>query len=200
MIYLSENEVGFDTQGLGFPSIRGCHAIVYVTSRGLFGLHNYGGDLARDWPERSEAFKDFVTSHASGDGTGKALYGVCFATTQRAYGVGASTQKLNWTGELTAFADKLGFTGAIYGYDIAGKGFPPPAYVHVTSAGATCVIQVKPWDKADAGEGPNPSPADYQMIARRGSGVGYELKATKANVVISMTTTGLQTVYPAKLR
>jgi len=200
MIYLSENEIGFDAQGLGFPSIRGCHAIVYVTSNGLFGLHNYGGDLARDWPERSAVFGQFVSGHAQGTGAGKTLYGVCYATTQRAYTVNGIAPKQNWKGELAAFAAAVGFNGPIYGYDLAGRGFQPPAYVHYTSVGSTCVIQVKPWNKADSGEGANNTPQDYQMIARNKNGVGYELKATKQQVVTSMSTAGLTTVYPEKLR
>jgi hypothetical protein len=125
------------------------------------------------------------------------MYGVCYATTQRGYG---TDPKVNWLRELATFATALNFNGPIHGYNLANRGFAPPAYVAYGRAGDTCVIQVKPWDEGHKTEGPNNKPADYKMIARNKNGVGYELKATKLQVVTAVTTAGLVTVYPEKLR
>ena len=62
------------------------------------------------------------------------------------------------------------------------------------------MIQVKPWVDGDKTEGANNTPAEYQMIARNPNGVGYQLKPTKVTVVTAVTTAGLVTVYPEKLR
>ena len=198
--YLSENEVGFDQSELGFPSISGCHAIVYVTADGLFGYHSYGGAERAQWPGRSAAFAGFVNNHAGGPGAGKLLYGVCYATGNRGYGDTAPKQE--WTGELTAFANALGYDGEIWGYDLTGSSIPSPAYVlYHRPAGTSCVIQVKAWNQADGARGPNPSPNQHQMIARRGSSVNPPTLGAANNVVVtSVTTAGLRTVYPEKLR
>jgi hypothetical protein len=65
VVYLSENEVGFDPTDIGFPTIRGCHAILYVTAGGLFGIHNYGGDNPAQFQERAAVFRDFVLASIS---------------------------------------------------------------------------------------------------------------------------------------
>jgi hypothetical protein len=197
-VYLSENEVGFHQIRLGFPSISGCHAIVYVAN-GLFGLHNFGGADQAQWAERATAFAGFVTSRAGGPGAGKHLYGVCYATGANSRGYGLASPKQVWTRELTAFATALGYGGPISGYDLTNLGTPPSVYVLFENVGATCVIQVKGWSKGDGPTGPNASPLDHQMIARNTNGVGYGLKP-KNNVVTSVPTSGLRTVYPEKLR
>src|SRR5262245_3841932 len=121
--YLSENEVGFDQTELGFPSISGCHAIVYATTNGLFGFHNYGGDARDQWPGRSAAFASFVDNHAGGPGAGRLLYGLCFLTGAQSRGY-PEPKKQEWTSELVALANALGYDGEIWGYDMAGSGLP----------------------------------------------------------------------------
>ena len=200
-MYLSENEVGFNTSDLGFPSISGCHAIVYVTTNGLFGLHNFGGADQVSWPERSAVLASFVNGYAGGPGAGRLLYGVCYATGGNSRGYGVTSPKQVWTEELGAFAEALGYSGAIWGYDLASQGVPPSVYVlfHREGSITTCVIQVKAWNPAHSASGANPSPNDHQMIRRNQNGVGYSLQP-KPNVVTSVTTAGLVTVYPEKLR
>ncbi|HEY3910448.1 MAG TPA: hypothetical protein VGM07_11215 [Stellaceae bacterium] len=196
--YLSENEVGYDQTELGFPSITGCHAIVYMTTDRLFGLHNYGGDARVHWMERSAALASFVSSHAGG--AGRLLYGVCYATGGNPRGYGGNAPKNVWTEELAAFAEALGYGGEIWGYDLADSGIASPAYVlYHRPAGTTCVIQVKAWNQAHSVRGQNPSPNDHKMMRRNEDGVGYRLQA-QPNVVTSVTTAGLRTVYPEKLR
>ncbi len=197
MIYLSENEVGFDATSLGFPSIRGCQAVVYVTDRGLFGLHNFGGGDNNSFPLRAGIFRSFVTNHAQSGGVGSALYGVCFPMTERGY---SEVKRVNWLGELKEFASKVGFGGPIYGYDLNNRIAIPPAYVRFEKTGGACVIQVKPWAEGDKTTGPNASPANYQAFGRANTSSPYTLRATKTNVVTNVTDAGLSTVYPEKLR
>lgn len=40
MHWVHENQMAFDPAGLGFPSILGCQAICFHTSRGLYGFHD----------------------------------------------------------------------------------------------------------------------------------------------------------------
>jgi hypothetical protein len=140
VLYLSENEVGFDPTDLGFPSIGGCHAVVYVTANGLFGLHNFGGAERDVWPGRSAVFANFVKNHAGYRGAGKLLYGVCYATGGTSRGYGDTAPKKIWTEELAAFAKALDYRGEIYGYDLVNQSFPPAAYVDFHKIDTTCVI------------------------------------------------------------
>lgn len=200
MRYLAENELGFDPTGLGYPGIRGCHAVVYVTSQGLFGLHNFGGADDTSWKDRSDAFGVYVHAHAKGNATGKALYGICFASGKDSRGYGVGDYKSVWRGELTRFAGAVGFSGPIYGYDMAKQNVPPPVYVEAGWVGDTSVVQMKAWNKDDASKDNNLSPADHVLMRRNPNGVGYKLQATSEKVVTSVTRTGLKTVYPEKLR
>jgi hypothetical protein len=200
LVYLKENEVGFDQNDIGFPSISGCHAIVYVTANGLFGIHNFGGADQASWADRSAVFANFVTNHPPGPGTGRHLYGVCYATGANSRGYGLQAPKAVWTRELAAFAMALGYGGPISGYDLVNRGIPPSVYVLFHNVGSTCVIQVKAWTDNDATRGPNATPLDHQMFRRHPNGVGYFLQQTSQNVVTAVTTTGLVTVYPEKLR
>jgi hypothetical protein len=195
--YLSENEVGFDQTELGFPSIGGCHAIVYATTSGLFGFHNFGGDAVDQWPGRSAAFASFVDNHAGGPGTGGLLYGLCFLTGAQSRGY-RQPKKQEWTSELVSFANALRYDGEIWGYDLGDTGLPSPVYVvYHRPVGTTCVIQVKAWNDADSARGQNSSPNDHQMIVKRSV---YSLGSTASKVVTSVSPAGLRTVYPEKLR
>jgi hypothetical protein len=164
MLYLSENEVGFDPTGLGFPSISGCHAVVYVMANGLFGLHNFGGAERDVWPGRSAVFANFVTNHAGYREPGKLLYGVCYATGGNSRGYGDTAAKQVWTEELAAFAQALGYHGDICGYDLAYQNSPPPAYVDFHKVNMTCVIQTAPWNNNSGTSGANALLVDHRMF------------------------------------
>lgn len=200
MRYLVENELGFDPSGLGFPSISGCHAIVYVTTAGLFALHNFGGADSGSWKDRSDALGVYVHAHVNGNAIGKTMYGVCYATGNNSRGYGVANEKQKWLGELAKFGDAVGYSGPIYGYDMSNQPTPPSAYVEFNKIGDKCVIQMKAWNPGDATKGINTSPADHQMMRRNKNGVGYALQDTAAQVVTAVTQAGLTTVYPEKLR
>lgn len=59
MQYLGTNEIGFDPDVLGFPSVKTCQAIVYETATGLYGLHDALGNPAA-FPAKCSAFAQFV--------------------------------------------------------------------------------------------------------------------------------------------
>ncbi len=59
-LYLHENEVGYSAEGLGFPSIEGCHAIVFHGAKGLFGLHSFGGEREPALSAKAQAFGEFL--------------------------------------------------------------------------------------------------------------------------------------------
>lgn len=198
MMNLGENELGFNPTTIGFPSIQGCHAVVYQTAAGIFGIHNYGGDDEKQYKERAEIFRDFVQGHTSGTSAGQRLYGVCFATTKRGYDGKLS----KWRKELKTFADKLGFGGPIYGYDLAGRAFPADAsvFVRYDKVGDACVIQVKQWNDGDATKLNNPhQPGDYMRFGRNTHTSPLTLRPAYTRTIVTVTDAGLATVYPVKL-
>lgn len=146
-----EHEMAFDTNCLGFPSIQGCHAIVYQTNAGIYGFHVAGGSAAEDWPLNGQVFSDFVLAHGGGlIPAGSRLYGVTFVDVQRGYF--PEPKKPKWKGELVEFASKLGYTGKISGYDLDKRlptvqgGAAPSAYVEYRVNAAKCDVYVKKWD------------------------------------------------------
>jgi hypothetical protein len=149
MIYLIENEVGFDPQRIGFPSISGCHAIVYSTSIGLFGYHSYGGVDAVQWPGRARCFNQFVTFPIFPARTGYRLYGVTYVDGQHSRGWRAELGKPKdaWTTELAAYASALGFRGKIRGYNLSKTINATSSYVEFRRNGEKCEIWVRPWVK-----------------------------------------------------
>jgi hypothetical protein len=121
MIYLLERQVGFgDNEGIAFPSIKGCLAVAYQTTTGIFGFHNYGNSAAEKFAERSKKWRDWVFTHPNGKDAGVALYGVSFIRRNlRGYSAGKSPVAF-WKEELKNFAHQLNFTGPILGSDLAG--------------------------------------------------------------------------------
>ncbi|MSP02332.1 MAG: hypothetical protein EXR07_14965 [Acetobacteraceae bacterium] len=196
MLYIGEREICFDQSELGFPSILGCHAIVYVNANGLFGFHNYGGQTPDRWPGLSGAFGQFVNHHVNGGGAGTTLYGVCFATTHRSYG---GIPRTSWLAELTAFANVVNFPGAIWGYDLAASGIPNSAYVSFFRFPilGTCLIQARPWVANEGTAGRNLNAANHVTTAP--AAPIYNINQV-ANVTTAVGVTPLATYYPERLR
>lgn len=201
MIYLNEQELGFDPNGLGFPSLDGCQAIVFTTENGLYGMHNFGGADQDSWAIRAKMFGDFFDDHFLRGGVGSALYGVCYATTSRGYGV--DKVKSKWKGELSAFAKAVGYKGKIWGYNLDLSGIPASAYVEFRKAGTACTIWAKKWNDADRTKGNNSATMHHKCFAKRknAAGTGYvtQVEALNKQVVLSVTTTGLAQFQPEKL-
>jgi hypothetical protein len=194
MKYVAEREVCFDPTELGFPSIQGCQAIVYVTTSGLFGYHNYGGERSDVWPALTAAFATFVRGNVNQGAGGKMLYGVCYPYSVRGY---TGNQKAQWLAELKAFADAVNYTGEIWGYDLASAGIPPSAYVYFCHVQSKCVIQARKWVDHEETKGANTDPANHKTTTP--GSPSYNIK-DPARVVISVGATALKTYYPEKLR
>lgn len=146
MKYLMEHEAGFDPEAIGFPSIMGCHAIVFQTAVGLWGYHNAGGSGSDKFAPRSRLFQTFIENHFLAAGKGVCLYGCTFVSNnKRGY---SGTAKDSWKAELKQFAKTLGYKGAVRGYDLAKSlnGQDDSAYVEFRKTGASCNVYVKKWD------------------------------------------------------
>src|ERR1700722_1924592 len=63
MQYVNMHDVVFDGEAMGFPSLMGCHGIVYSTDVGMYGYHNYGGSATAKFKVRAELFAEFVNTH-----------------------------------------------------------------------------------------------------------------------------------------
>jgi hypothetical protein len=84
MHWVHENQMAFDNAQLGFPSILGCQAICFHTSRGLYGFHDLktggqasGMTAAQASDAKLKIFAKWVKDDCFQIGeTGIALYGV----------------------------------------------------------------------------------------------------------------------------
>jgi hypothetical protein len=153
MIYLLERQFGFDAEAIAFPSIGGCHAVVYLTSTGLYGFHNFGGSGDQQtFDARAAVFKNYAKDVASTHaGTGKALYSVCSRGKVNSRGYPNKNQ--SWMEEMTAYATAFGFKGPYAGYDldkVAGWTASTSAFVVVRKSGDACTVGVSMWTRPDS--------------------------------------------------
>jgi hypothetical protein len=196
--YVSERELVFSPNTLGFPSISGCHAIAYLTDAGLFGYHSLGGETRNSYEARADFFGNFVSGHPSRGATGRALYAACFLSAgprgARGY---AEPRRANWVAELTAYAQAVNFTGPIYGYDLGQfPGIGGSAYVEITRVGRTCVMQVRSWVDHEEQRG---TVTDHENIRYLLRDTG-PLQSRTGTTIVGVGTAKLTTVYPEQLR
>ena len=149
MIYLLERQVGFgDSEGIGFPSIKGCLAVAYQTTSGIFGFHNAGNSASEKFALRSKKWRDWVFTHPNGKDPGVALYGVSFVRRNlRGYSLSKSAVSF-WKEEMKHFAHQLNFTGPIFGSDLASIFTEPrevSALVEFRKEGRGYGIFVREW-------------------------------------------------------
>jgi hypothetical protein len=191
MEYLGEHEFAFSDDRLGFPSIAGCRAIVYQTTAGLFGYHNAGGNWARDWPDRSREFADYVRNHVRRDGLGLQLYVTGF-TRQPQTGY---TGPADWPGEAKAFAKALGFKGPRGGYDLSTSIANGSAYVEYRRVGSSCLLFVNAWDDHNSKNAPPTSGAKADQL-------DHKMRGTRSAVFVrtDVDKSGLTKVDPVALR
>jgi hypothetical protein len=173
MIYLSELEVGYDPELIGFPSIDACMAIVYVTDRGLFGFHNFGGDTREKWRLRANKFREFVGNHDYASRAGRRLYGATYLGSR-----GYTNPQEDWKAELKTFASALGFSGKIRGFNLGQTDIKKGAYVEFRKIGEKCTVYVDCWDGLNGergnvrwSKGKNENPLDHKIMATRAGGV-----------------------------
>lgn len=200
MKFLMEHEMGFDANELGFPSIMGCHAVVYQTSAGLYGFHIAGGSGNDQWMENANVFCQFVNGHGGLAHPATRLYGASFVgNNARGYSLPA---KQNWIGELTAIANALNYNGKISGYDLYKllKDQSSSAYVEYRVNGSKCDLHVRKWGQHEGGaRAPNPDPNGHKVKKKMSHSVPPTLQ-NLANVVQNVNRTGLQHVHKEKLR
>ena len=203
MICLSEREVGFDRDTIGFPSLHGCHAIVYETKKGLFGFHSYGGSTKAQWEQRATTFNQFVREHRFGFGRGTRLYGACYPAI-RGY---SEPQRDNWKGELKAFCDALAFSvglgglrllpGRIRALELREADDPPPVYIEFRREGDKCAVFVQMQSQVAETRGTNISGRDRRYVATRSGGV-TTLEGRTGQVVQRVMATGLRRVHSSR--
>jgi hypothetical protein len=147
MIFLLEREVGYATDGIGFPSIMGCIAMVYQTQAGIFGFHNAGNSGSDRFDGRAKKWADWVKAHPNGSDTGVCLYGVTYARNNERGYTHPPVEK--WKAELKTFANRLQFKGALFGYDLTHSfndpGRKPSVYIEFRKEGGGYSIFVRPW-------------------------------------------------------
>jgi hypothetical protein len=182
MIYLLEREAGFATDGIGFPSILGCMAVVVRTNTGLYGFHNAGGSRENQFATRAGLFATYVTEHNRGPAECLHLYGVTFMQMQRGYTMGA--ERATWTVELTAFAEALGHTGPISGFDLTSTGWEGSAYVEYTAHATSCYVKVQRWSEGDKTVGANPwGPNQRSLIGRAPANIVTNVDSAAAHPI-----------------
>ncbi len=205
MKYLLEHEVAFDDTALGFPSIQGCHAIVFQTAAGLYGFHVAGNSGDERWGPSGTLFSRFVNGVSGGSGTGTRLYGSSFiGNNQRGYKVGQFVEKeyrAKWKAELVAYATALRYTGKISGYDLY-KSFTASsasAYVEYRVNGDKCDVSVRQWTHGEhAPKVANRAPL-HHMIKGGGSLENQGLIRLTSSVS-AVSRTGLTAISKEKLR
>ncbi len=197
MKFLMEHEMAFDADELGFPSIQGCHAIVYQTKDGLFGYHNAGGSGDDRFKGRATKFAEFVRANG-GDGSGTRLYGCSFiGNNQRGY---SGKAKDKWKLELVTFATELGYTGKISGYDLHKtlKGGNDSAYVEYRKSGSKCDVHIRKWSQDEhPARSANPDQATHKQLQARGFNLSLINLAT---VVTGVDRNGVTKISKEKLR
>jgi len=197
--FLLEHEMAFDRHMLGFPSIQGCHAIVYQTERGIYGLHNFGGSKDDEFSTRADLFSTFVSNHESFGGKALRLYGVSFVgNNQRGY---SGNPKSKWKEELLEFANKLNYKGKISGYDLY-KSFSDEnnsAYVEFNINEEKSDIYIRKWNVGESlgDKVANPSPNDHKI--RTGS-FDKMLISELGSVCTEISRVGLTKISKEKLR
>lgn len=144
-----EREVGFgDNEGIGFPSIKGCLAVAYQTTSGIFGFHNAGNSGSDKFTLRAKKWADWVKQHPNGKDAGVALYGVSFVRRNLRGYTTSKPAMSSWKEEMKTFALQLAYTGPIMGSDLANVFTDPvevSALVEFRKEGNGYGIFVREW-------------------------------------------------------
>jgi hypothetical protein len=185
MKYVLENQMAFDSNELGFPSIDGCHALTLHTSTGLYGFHIYGtakhyhtytnADL---WERKGGALKDFLTGHhASGKPIG--LYSACHHS-RRGY-----SGKDTWKAEVKVYANAYGFKGKVHCLNLDQMQYNGSAYVEYRRIGTNVYLYCKSWTEMQSATSKSHGGIDPNMKTA-GDGVSVQL-TNKDSVTTSVS-------------
>lgn len=201
MKFLLEHQMAFDQEALGFPSIQGCHAIVYQTALGLYGFHVAGNSADDRWQIQAELFARFIRPLAGRHhlNQGYRLYGSSFVgNNQRGY---SGDPRAKWAAELTTYATALHFGGRISGYDLHKTlGDGASAYLEYRVNGEKCDLYIRRYDQhaeQPHPTAPNPNPLTHRV--RTGGGNNPTL-ADLANAITFVDRNNLLRVHKQRLR
>jgi len=178
MHFVHENQMAFDPAGLGFPSILGCQAICFHTSRGLYGFHDAksaprGTMSATDVSdEKLGVFANWVTGLLQLGETPVALYGVVNRDEQYNPDTAGNAE---WKAVLLGFAGSLEpvFTGDVYGARInshlerKSSDKDKSVYVQFDLAGNECCLGFKRWSKMKADVAHKVTPTVQEAVVFR---------------------------------
>lgn len=176
MHYVPENQLAYDATGLGFPSIFGCQAICYQTTRGLYGFHdlkagkqgNGGMTLLQVSDAKLGEFATWIGTKLQIGETGVALFGVINKSEQ--YAADASGNN-DWKNVLLGLANQLTFTGDVYGGRINSHlDKNGSAYVEFNLNGGVCTAGFKRWSKMESDFANKTQPANQERVTKRATG------------------------------
>jgi hypothetical protein len=178
MHWVYENQMAFDNAELGFPSILGCQAICFHTTRGLYGFHDMksgtqtaGGMTSAQVSDAKLAiFAKWVTDAFQTGETGIALYGVINRDEQ--YNPDAAGNA-DWKTVLLGLAGRLTFTGPVLGSRInshlekKSSDKDKSVYVQFDLAGNSCSVGFKRWSKLEGDTNNKEKPTDQKVVVYR---------------------------------
>lgn len=105
-IYLAEDEVGFDANKIGFPTLGSCMGLAVQNGAGLYGFHIPPGHN-----ERSTAFADLYAGQPAN------LLISCARWNARYDG--AVNTFLSWLAEVQEIAGLIGYSGQVMGFNLS---------------------------------------------------------------------------------
>ena len=161
MHFVHENQMAFDAQKLGFPSILGCQAICFHTSRGLYGFHDLKSSprgtatSTQISGDKLLVFAQWVKGLFQTGETGVALYGVINRDEQYNPDTAGNAE---WKSVLLGLVGPtaLNFAGDVFAARINShlekktSEKAKSAYVEFELAGNLCTVGFKRWSKIDA--------------------------------------------------
>ena len=105
-IYLAEDQVGFDANKIGFPTLGGCMGIAVQNSVGLYGFHNPPGHN-----QRSTEFAKLYTGQPADLLITCARWSTRYAALANPF--------LQWLSEMKEIAELIKYSGPVMGFDLS---------------------------------------------------------------------------------
>jgi hypothetical protein len=167
-VFLVEDEVGFDTNRIGFPNMGSCLAVVLQTTNGLYGFHIPPGRS-----DRVGAFAHYVRQRDLYGGA-QHLYGSCYFANRFARG----DEPAGWKKEMTQIAAGLGYHGPVSGFDSSVKSvklaYDKALYIEYRCRPVTgsCTIHYKRMTKMDVTKEKQPEGDDILRVKPDGKAPG----------------------------
>lgn len=114
-VYLDENMLGTDPQAVGFPHLLVCMGLLCMTDQNLYGVHL---TEIEDTNAAVDGFRNWLGGLGVGGAQMCAMYGSANFTIRYRNVSGPSSNLADlWKVEMNRIAGRLGYRGAIYGFD-----------------------------------------------------------------------------------